>query len=709
MKNQHNITKLCLTLKIFKRRFDFVNNKEPQFPLGCSISKGKWVFVFLVGIVLGARPVLAASGLFPKMPAAVKAYVADCSKDKSGIMTSWALEGIVNQQSAEAYVAISEWDWEQLKYSGKSFEVLTLPSGENAGLRSLFKKYQTHIKKMFLYDPEKDWTFYLALMASAQQNGIPVTEAVRNQLTTEFDWKGEVEDFRTRWNNRIEAYDWARANLMPGCNKQVVFATAMNTPLIDYAVASKGFVFWLDFDGERSEVQKIFQTTGYGMGTSLMGYANTGDMANVVANPFGIGYVTSDFYHNGSFWSSFPNKTYTQAAGRAVVAKPGKIYVSIMWSDGDNLQFDQNALYHFWRDLWEGTPHGIVPVATELSPTLQELNPPLLDWYYSRMTENDELMSGATGVQFIHIRDYNSELFPAWCKLTHDWCRDAGFHTGIMWLAPNPSAKYTEYMTTCGFDGVFGEGGEIQAGFPPKLGPIPVSSEEELAKALAAMPPHPQMPRFYNIACIVGGFTPGDRGYAAIVRQVKRAELAHPGRYVFLLPKDEFATIRNYYHLGNPAETYSDISQITALPGTDEGLTPVTAGDGEFKTIDHEGTPCWLVPKHTPPHYFYLAKDKGFRLPPHTNLEIDLEYLDVGSGAIALDYDSIDMQGAGQGAYKTHPHAVRRTNSGQWQSAQFQVNDALFAGRQNDHADFRFYNGGDDLLIRAVRVRRVEP
>jgi hypothetical protein len=30
-----------------------------------------------------------------------------------------------------------------------------------------------------------------------------------------------------------------------------------------------------------------------------------------------------------------------------------------------------------------------------------------------------------------------------------------------------------------------------------------------------------------------------------------------------------------------------------------------------------------------------------------------------------------------------------------------------FNGSQNEHADFRFYNGGDDLMIRSVQVRRV--
>jgi hypothetical protein len=261
-------------------------------------------------------------------------------------------------------------------------------------------------------------------------------------------------------------------------------------------------------------------------------------------------------------------------------------------------------------------------------------------------------------------------------------------------------------MKTCGLDGVIGEGGSFQPGFPPKLGTGSASSEEELANYFATLSPNPRIPVFYNVTCIAGDFCPGNRGYAAIVRQVNRIELAHPDRYVFLLPKDQFATIRNYYHLENPADTYTDLSTIVGHPKTNDGLMPVNAGDGDFKIVEHDGASCWLLPKHTPPQYFYLAKDKKIRLQPHSNLEIELEYLDAGTGDIGLEYDSSDLQAADRGAYKANSHYIHRTNTGQWKSDSFQLNDALFVGRQNGGADFRFYNGGDDLLIRAVRVSK---
>ncbi len=608
-------------------------------------------------------------------------------------MTAWALQGLINQQSAEVYLVYRPFDFQQFEESKRSSEKLNALPGTSGGLKTLFQKYQGRVKKIFVYDPDKDWTWYLALMSGAQQEGIPATESIKDELISEFGWKGKVEDFRNRWANRIEAYDWALANLMPNCTKQVVFALRNPMPLVDYTVASKGFIFWLDFNTEQAEIKKIFSTKGYAVGTSLMGYGNSGDDANSIANPYGIGYVVSDWYSNGSFWSSFPDRTYKQPLGTAIKAEPGKVYAHIMWSDGDNLQFDQNPLYDFWHDPARGT----IPVATELAPALQELNSPLLDWYYSKMTTNDELTT-VPGIQFIFIQNFNDRMFPAWCRLTRDWCAGAGLHTARIWSAPIPSVKYSQYMTLCGFDGVLAEGWRIKAGFPPEIDSWGANNEEDLFNQMIKVKPDPKSLFLAGFTCIVQGFYQDNRGYSAIKRVIERVEAAYPGRYVFLLPKDEFATIRSYYN--------ADMQKVVGVPNSDEGLTPVLQGDGQFTIEQREGRYCWLVPKHPTDNFFYLKVPDEFRPEPGKTLEIDLSYFDAGSGDVALDYDSTDIRLPDGGVYKRYPYALHRMNSGQWKLARFYVNDAGFGHSENGGADFRFYNGGDDLLISAVQVLR---
>jgi hypothetical protein len=703
--NEMFLEKTFLDADNVQTQISIVEATLGQFCVNHSASRGIFQSV-LVAMVLCVKSALAASGMFPKMPSATNVYVVNIHEDEGDAwMTAWALQGLINQTSAEVYLINNPWDWDPLKDCGKPYKELPRLTGTDAGLKTLFQKYQGRTKKMFIYAPDKDWTWYLALMSGAQQAGIPVTESVRDELISEFNWKGDVEDFRNRWANRIEAYDWALTNLMPNCTKKLVFATGnrrdqyrerIGNPITDYAVASKGFVFWLDFEKERPEVEKIFRTPGYGVGTSLMGYGSTGDGANYVSNPYGIGYVVSELYANGSFWSSFPDKTYTQAPGKAIKAEPGKVYAHIMWSDGDNLEVDQNPLYKFWHDPARGT----IPVATALAPSLQELNSPLLDWYYSKLTPNDELMA-VPGIQYIFVQYFNDRLFPAWCKLTRAWCADAGFHTGHNWMAPIPSVKYSEYMTMCGFDGVVAEGFRIKAGFPPEVDTWGADNEEDLFNQITKIKPDPQKPIFTGFTCIVQGFyKPGDNSYSAIKRVIDRVNAAYPNQYVFLLPKDEFATIRAYYNTG--------MQQVAASPSSNNGLlVPVNnVGDGSFTAVEREGRHCWLCPKDSSPHYFYLQVPTEFRPEPGKTLEIDLAYFDAGSGDVALDYDSTDIQLPDGGVYKRYPYVLHRMNSRQWKLARFYVNDAGFGHSENGGADFRFYNGGDDLLISAVKVSR---
>ena len=213
-----------------------------------NMATSKFLSIFLLGIYLGIQSALAASGMFPKMPAATNVYVVNIHQDSGDAwMTAWALQGMINQTSAEVYLINNPWDWGPLKDCGKPYVELPRLTGTDAGLKTIFQKYQGRVKKMFVYDPDKDWTWYLALMSGAQQEGIPVTAAVRDELISEFGWKGDVEDFRNRWANRIEAYDWALINLMPNCTRKVLFATSnrrdkyrdrIGNPITDYAVAS---------------------------------------------------------------------------------------------------------------------------------------------------------------------------------------------------------------------------------------------------------------------------------------------------------------------------------------------------------------------------------------------------------------------------------------------------------------------------------------
>lgn len=497
----------------------------------------------------------APSGLYEKTPPATHAFVLKFSEDtKDSKATAFALQGLVNAASAEVYiVSRGTSDTEQLQYCKKPFTELPLVGDAESpfgGLRTLFTKYHASVKKMFIYDPEKDWTFNLALMAGAQENGIPVTAAVRDALRAQVpEWAGTEEDFTKHGANRIEGYEWALKHLMPNCSRKAVyFNRKFPVNNIDHVVSSKSFMFNLDAkdDAQRDLIVKIFSTPGYGVGTSLGGYA--GDSVNRLANPFGIGYNVSDFYANGSFWVSFPNKTYSQRAGKAIKAENGKVYVAFVLSDGDNLQFDQGALYSHWKDPARGT----VPVGTSLAPVLLEINSPLLDWYYEKKTDNDELIAGPCGVQFIYLNDFDAKLLPEWCKLSAKWVAGAGFHTVSLWHGTFPSEKYDVYTKLAGAASIRHNYNRISN--PQFSNGVPVFmerirdcwKEEEIYEDLARVTANPDQPVFATGKLISAGF--GTTIFTSIKKTVDRLNAEFPGKYVFLLPSDQAETAKAYYN-----------------------------------------------------------------------------------------------------------------------------------------------------------------
>jgi hypothetical protein len=145
--------------------------------------------------------------------------------------------------------------------------------------------------------------------------------------------------------------------------------------------------------------------------------------------------------------------------------------------------------------------------------------------------------------------------------------------------------------------------------------------------------------------------------------------------------------------------------EISANPDAANGLIVGEAcksGDGLFAVVEREGVRCWEVPKKG--FYLYFSASPDFREKAYTALDIELEYLDTGTGRISLDYDSTNPRAAFNGAYENHSTVIRRTDSGQWRKKKFHLPNARFRGSENGQTDFRFNNDGDDMVIRSVRV-----
>lgn len=498
------------------------------------------------------------SGQFFKTRMSSEIFVGDCRQDSALCkMISTALQGVVNQDSAEVYLFLGNHHVDQLDDTGRPYTVLPHSAGVGAsGLFSLIDNYSDRFLHIYIWTPEEDWTWNMALMLSARYRGMPLTREIAELVIARTDWQGKVIDLTGRWQSKKAAYDWAITELMPGCHRNVLFSVGLRNDwhgapwtLYDYTTASKGFAFWLDDRDEKEQqvIREICRAGAYKPGSIVMGYAKSGDDLLSTVNNYGIGYVVSDYYANGSFWCAYPNRSFYQPEGKAKDVQPGKIYVSIIFSDGDNLQFDQNALYEMWAN---DTLRGEVPVGTTMAAGLQEINPFLLEWFYKHKSDNDELVAGPSGYQFIYGRDYQPEGYETWLENNRRWLNAAGFHTACFWHATYGTECFDRFIETAGLQGIFD--GDDKVGIAYKDGVIIMNQGEhicregEMYNALIRLTPDETAPVFVNLYPIAAEYGRGG-GIAKLKREIDRLEAERPGVYEYMLPKDLAASAARYF------------------------------------------------------------------------------------------------------------------------------------------------------------------
>jgi len=358
------------------------------------------------------------------------------------------------------------------------------------------------------------------------------------------------------WTNKLDAYDWAIENLAANCHKTMSFSAGLRTDyrispwkIHDYATASKGFVFWLNESVpiEDDMMGKICKAMDYKPGASNLGFGcnPVGDSLNAGVNKHNVGLVVGDFYANGSYWCSFPSKSFSQRMGQAIDAEPGKIYVSITWSDGDNIQYDSNLLFRIFKN---SKRRGDVPVGWTLAATLQELNPRLLEFFYKNRTLNDEMMAGPSGFQFIYGDSYNKEGYNEWLDLNRKWMETAGFHTACIWNHTDIK-QVDKYMSKCGLQGIFEGWNKVNTRYVDGVVAINQGvhcfKEGDVYNDLINVHPDASKPIFrnmYPITYTYGGFD----GMEMLMRELEKLEAERPNTYVYLLPMDLCATLKKY-------------------------------------------------------------------------------------------------------------------------------------------------------------------
>lgn len=320
------------------------------------------------------------------------------------------LQGHVNKKQPRIYLIEND------KWHEEEALNLSLNTYAKADKYELIKKYANEITGLVLYNRKPNNHYInLACTVANIKGAIPVDTKVQEKLVEAGIDLPVVEDLTTlTMEETVDIYNYLYDNYWKDCQHRLLFSLSPVDHKFytrDMAAATGGAVLWLDCLNK--EEKAVFEKFLADMepGNSLVTGWYTDERSGIgTTASYGLSTVPSDYYKNSTVLAGM-NHTIIR---NAIPDKPeleNKVYLAIFMSDGDNIQYCQNAMYDIWNDYDRGS----IVINWTISPSLVDFGPGLLNYYYATATESDVLVSGPSGLGYVQIIDelYLRENVPA--------------------------------------------------------------------------------------------------------------------------------------------------------------------------------------------------------------------------------------------------------------------------------------------------------
>ncbi|KXT07825.1 hypothetical protein AC579_9692 [Pseudocercospora musae] len=216
----------------------------------------------------------------------------------------------------------------------------------------------------------------------------------------------------------------------------------LNAVFRDYIIAASAPCIWLD-PNNKDEVPLLHKILdSHDSNSAYMGWFLNGDEMSGVTQTAqkGIYVVAADNFFNGSLMSGLKNlfQRLSQQLGRdpepyrspPPEAIESKIYISLTWTEGDNIQYMQ----HRMRLLWDDSARGKVPMSWTVDPLLIDIAPNILDYFQATATKNDSFVLGPSGAGYTFPIIWPGQDLNLFLNQTARNAEETGIGTSSVWI-----------------------------------------------------------------------------------------------------------------------------------------------------------------------------------------------------------------------------------------------------------------------------------
>ena len=311
-----------------------------------------------------------------------------------------SLERIVNR--AQPRIACVSGSAEEGEFTWLNLHNLTyaLINGYTAVL-----KYESNVTGLVVTDTTQPDTLNLATAIAGLNNESICDPSLLSRLTnalTNAPYNLAIkDDLRGTFSNKYQVYQRLYTNYWPQCTHRIIAGMETNGHghLREYLVAAKAAAIWLD-PGVPSDAAALapFLSGMAPVGGAYMGWWPDESAGLSWIATYGIPVVASDWFDNASLFGGVTTPVTIPPIPPAPPLQ-NKVYVSITLSDGDNVQYMQ----HHMKQNWGNAARGRFPIGWTAQPIAADLDPGMLNYYWSTATTNDCLVAGPSGLVITHI------------------------------------------------------------------------------------------------------------------------------------------------------------------------------------------------------------------------------------------------------------------------------------------------------------------